>query len=36
LIAAAWPYLSNGEIQELEELLTEYRGIFAMESDDYG
>jgi hypothetical protein len=28
--------LSNGEIQELEELITEYEELFAMESSDCG
>jgi hypothetical protein len=35
VIAAAKPNLSNAESQELEQL-TEYRDIFAMDSDDYG
>jgi hypothetical protein len=29
------PNMSDGESQELEELLTEYGDIFAMDSDDY-
>jgi hypothetical protein len=35
MLAAAKPNLSNAESQELEELLTEYSDIFAMDSDDY-
>jgi hypothetical protein len=35
VIAAARPNLSNAESQELEELVTEYRDIFVMKSDDY-
>jgi hypothetical protein len=30
------PYLRNGEIQEFEELLTEYEDIFAVDNEDYG
>jgi hypothetical protein len=33
---AARPHLSNRELQELEELLTEYEDIFAVDSDDHG
>jgi hypothetical protein len=36
VVAATRPHLSNGEIQVLEELLTEYEDIFAMDSEDYG
>jgi hypothetical protein len=32
---AARSHLSNGEIQELEELLAGYEGIFAADSEDY-
>jgi hypothetical protein len=35
VILVARPNLSSGEFQELQEL-TEYRDIFAMDSDDYG
>jgi hypothetical protein len=34
VVTAARPHLTNGEIQELEELLTEYEEIF--HGDDYG
>jgi hypothetical protein len=33
---AARPHLSNGEFQDLEELLVEYKGIFAVDSEDHG
>jgi hypothetical protein len=33
---AARPLLSNGAFQELEELLNEYEGIFAVDSEDHG
>jgi hypothetical protein len=33
---AARPYLSNGEFQELEELLAEYEDIFAVDSKYHG
>jgi hypothetical protein len=36
VIAAARLNLSDAESRELEELLTEYRHIFAMKSDNYG
>jgi hypothetical protein len=36
MIVAARPNLSDAEVRELEELLTEYGDIFAMKSDDYG
>jgi hypothetical protein len=36
VVAATRPHLSNGESQELEELLTEYEDIFALDSEDYG
>jgi hypothetical protein len=35
-IAAARPNLSDAESRDLEELLTEYGDIFAIDSDDYG
>jgi hypothetical protein len=35
VIAAARPNLSDAESRELEDLLTKYRHIFAMKSDDY-
>jgi hypothetical protein len=31
VVAATRPHLRNGEIQELEELLTEHEDIFAMD-----
>jgi hypothetical protein len=33
---AARPHLSNGELQDLEELLAEYKDIFVVYSEDYG
>jgi hypothetical protein len=33
---AAGPQLSNGEFQDLEEILTEYEDIFAVDSEDHG
>jgi hypothetical protein len=36
VIAATRSNLSDAEPRELEELLTEYRDIFAIKSDDYG
>jgi hypothetical protein len=36
VIAAAKPNLSDAYSRQLEELLTEYGDIFAMDSDDYG
>jgi hypothetical protein len=36
VIAVARPTLSDAESQEFEELLTKYRDIFSMKSDDYG
>jgi hypothetical protein len=33
---AARPHLSNGELHDLEELLAEYKDIFAVYSEDYG
>jgi hypothetical protein len=33
---AARPHLSNGEFQELEELLADYNDIFAVASEDHG
>jgi predicted ArsR family transcriptional regulator len=36
VITAAKPHLSNGEFQELNELLTEYEDIFATDDEDYG
>jgi hypothetical protein len=36
MIAAAKPDVSDAESRELEELLTEYRYIFAVKSNDYG
>jgi hypothetical protein len=33
---AAKPHLSNGEFQELEELLAEYKDFFAVDSEDHG
>jgi hypothetical protein len=33
---AAKPHLNNGEFQDLEELLTEYEDIFAVDSEDHG
>jgi hypothetical protein len=35
ITAAARPNLSNGKIQELEELLTGHGDIFAMASENY-
>jgi hypothetical protein len=35
VIAAAKPNLSNTEFQELEDIVTKYRDIFAMDSNDY-
>jgi hypothetical protein len=35
-IEAARPHLSNGEFQELEELLVKYEDIFAVDSEDHG
>jgi hypothetical protein len=35
-MAAARPDFSDAEYRDLEEHLTEYSDIFAMESDDYG
>jgi hypothetical protein len=32
---AARPHLSNGEFQDLEELLAEYEDIFAVNSKDH-
>jgi hypothetical protein len=34
--AAAKPHLTNGEFQELNELLTEYEDIFARDDENYG
>jgi hypothetical protein len=36
VIAAAKPHLTNGEFQELNELLTEYEDIIARYDEDYG
>jgi hypothetical protein len=36
VIAAAKPHLTNGEFQELNELLTEYEDILARYDEDYG
>jgi hypothetical protein len=36
MIAAAKHNLSDSESRELEELLTEYGDVFAMDRDDYG
>jgi hypothetical protein len=36
VITAAKPHLTNGEFQELKELLTEYEDIFARDDEDYG
>jgi hypothetical protein len=36
VITAARPHLTNGEFQELEELLTEYDDIFPGDNEDYG
>jgi hypothetical protein len=36
VIVAAKPNLSDTESRELEQLLTEYRVIIAMNTDDYG
>jgi hypothetical protein len=33
---AARPHLSNGEFQQLEELLTKYENIFAVDSEAHG
>jgi hypothetical protein len=33
---AARPHSSNGELQDLEELLAEYEDIFAVDSEDHG
>jgi hypothetical protein len=35
VIAAAKPNLGDAESHELEKVLTEYRDIFAMDTDDY-
>jgi hypothetical protein len=35
-VTAARPHLTNGKIQGLEELLTEYEDIFAVADEDYG
>jgi hypothetical protein len=35
VVVVARPNLSNGEILEFEEVLKEFEGIFAMDSDDY-
>jgi hypothetical protein len=35
-VTAAKTPLTNGELQELKELLTEYEGIFAGDDEDYG
>jgi hypothetical protein len=36
VLAAARPNLSKGEIQELEEFITEYEDVFVMKISDYG
>jgi hypothetical protein len=36
VIVAARPHVSNGEFQELEELLAKYEDIFAVDTGDYG
>jgi hypothetical protein len=36
VITTAKPLLTNGEFQELNELLTEYEDIFARDDEDYG
>jgi hypothetical protein len=36
VVTAAKPRLTNGELQELKELLTEYEDIFAGDDEDYG
>jgi hypothetical protein len=36
IVTAARPHLPNEEIQEMEELLTEYEDIFAGADEDYG
>jgi hypothetical protein len=36
VVTAAKPNLTNGEFQELEELLTEYEDISAEDDEDYG
>jgi hypothetical protein len=36
VITAAKPHLTNGEFQELNELLTEYEDIFAGDDEGYG
>jgi hypothetical protein len=32
----AKPHLSNGEFQDLEELLSQYEDIFAVNNEDHG
>jgi hypothetical protein len=36
IVTAARPHVTNGEIQGLEELLTEYENIIAEDDEDYG
>jgi predicted ArsR family transcriptional regulator len=36
VITSAKTHLTNGEFQELKELLTEYEDIFARDDEDYG